>query len=260
MGDVWGICACTTAASGLNDTSARRRLSVPPAIMPSMSDGVETLGTSYPRLGEVSKAALAVGEGAVQYSYPNNRARVEVMFIVDTEPMLLCILIINLDNPLLSVTLDRPVLMPGYRIRTRLDADYKRVLDALGVNKYVSGKTKFMPTDFFSDMVASAPVEFRAKNAVRPSDALRIRDKPVEEAEKIYYLHPLRHSIESGKHVSADNLNKTEAAFGKDVRDWCKLHNISTCWGPKPPADGERSITSSIQDIHSVVDTELIDP
>lgn len=195
-----------------------------------------TVGTRFPALGQLIQRLRAAGQGAVHYRYPNNQALIDVVIIANVEPWQLVALIVHRGTGQ-AVSIERDILMPGYRIRTHLQDQYGSVLDALGVQQHRRGQDPFQSSKFFADMIDRAPTRL---DPATEADVLRVRDRQVEDADKIYYSHLMRHKGE--KHASAANLAKTELAFGTDIRRWCQRHNLSTCWRKTPPPGGIRSL------------------
>lgn len=209
-----------------------------------------TPGKHFPELGQLIQRILAAGETSIHYRYPNNKALVDVVIIADTQPRQLVALIVNRDTAQ-AVSIEKDILMPGYRIRTRLEDRYSAVLDALGVQKDRHGKEPFEPSKFFEDMIAQAPHDVRPATE---ADVLRTRHYEIDEADKIYYSHLMRRKV--GEHPTVKNLAKTELAFGAGVRRFCERYRFSTCWRKTPPPGGIRSLADVRARIFARTDVE----
>ncbi len=59
----------------------------------------------------------------------------------------------------------------------------------------------------------------------------RTNDKRVYQGDKPYFKGIQRRVI---KHVSNENLDKTERYFGNDIRKFCSNNEISTTWSSEP--------------------------
>jgi hypothetical protein len=184
--------------------------------------GVTTRGPSIalPRLRSLHASMRKEGIDRAAFSYVNNRARLEVVFITDEVPYVLLIAARGVGRTAFEVPVE-----PGYRVGLFLDReDYKRLLDVLGVRP--NRENPFSTKAFFLDLDQHVPASAHGREA--PPHVMALRGHDVEEQEKVYFLSWLPNR--GGRHVTAANLAKTHEFLGRAAFERCRRGNISSRW------------------------------
>ncbi|QIM16033.1 rloe protein [Leucobacter insecticola] len=155
------------------------------------------------------------------FSYRNNRARLDVVFLVDENPY---VLLIGARSEA-PYSFELPVL-PGYRVPLLFNERLKPLMDALGVRP--NPDSPFRTSLFLKDLNEHIPDFVNARDL--PTDMLsrRIAASNVEEADKIYFVGWIAHN--DGRNVSPKNLDKTRRILGAATADRCQRSNVSTRW------------------------------
>lgn len=155
------------------------------------------------------------------FSYRNNRARLDVVFLVDETPY---VLLIGVRGEI-PYSFELPVL-PGYRVPLLFNEHLKPLMDALGVRP--NPDSPFRTSLFLEDLNGHIPDSVNARDL--PTDLLsrRVTASDVEEADKIYFVGWVAHS--DGRHVGPQNLDKTRRILGAATADRCRRSNVSSRW------------------------------
>lgn len=155
------------------------------------------------------------------FSYRNNQARLDVVFLVDETPYVLLIG----ARGVIPYSFELPVL-PGYRVPLLFNEHLKPLMDALGVRP--NPDSPFRTSLFLEDLNRHIPATVNARDL--PTDLLvrRASASDVEEADKVYFVGWVAHS--DGRRVSPQNLDKTRRILGAATADRCRRSNVSTRW------------------------------
>lgn len=174
------------------------------------------------------------GVDRTTFSYRNNRARLDVVFLFDETPY---VLLIGVRGEI-PYSFELPVL-PGYRVPLLFNEHLKPLMDALGVRP--NPDSPFKTSLFLEDLNRHIPDTVNARDL--PTDILARRGtaSDVEEADKIYFVGWVAHS--DGRHVSPRNLDKTRRILGTATADRCRRSNVSTRWSA---VAAERSVIGPI--------------
>lgn len=172
------------------------------------------------RLRPFHQAMRKQGLSRAAFSYRNNKATLEVVFIVDESPYVLHIATRGVHPFAFEVD-----VLPGYQVVPYLGDAFRPLLDALGVEW--NPTNRFSTTAFFRELDSNVP-----HGMVKPVEAephqLTLRRESVEESEKVYFIGWTCHG--EGRHVTTENLNKTKRLIGKMSAARCARQNVSSNW------------------------------
>lgn len=108
------------------------------------------------------------------------------------------------------------------------DTDFFALCNLLNLNP---GKNTFTSSVFLQSIAKSAPSKV-SPDLIPPDVHVKINPKireQIDEADKIYFV---RWSPQGKR--AARNFKKTEKLVGKAAADFCRSHNISSCWTDDP--------------------------
>ena len=133
------------------------------------------------------------------------------------------------------------VLLMNEKLEVNMsDKDFYSLRNILDLNYSKEGFTSFK---FLLLLSKSAP----KKSACTKVDPSILRSftkyRPVDENDKIYFIGWNTHMKDKRK---ARNFDKTEFFFGKDVADYCRVHNISSLWTSDPAEERSYSNPSNL--------------
>ncbi len=154
-----------------------------------------------------------------QYSYHSKPF--SCILLIDCEPFLLYIT--ALGKPPFSIELN---INKGFKIEACLNStDYYNLVKYLELKR--DDQNPFKPLYFFqalNDILTNISVKKPRYTEVL--EVVRLY-RDIEEKDKIYFCGWRKNSY---CNVTPQNLEKTQSAFGKKYADFCKAHNISSCW------------------------------
>lgn len=162
----------------------------------------------------------------VAFSYRNNKARLEIVFLIDEEPFALLIGV----RSSAPYSFELPVL-PGYRVPMLFNQHLKPLMDGLGVES--NPQSPFSTKDFLLDLNAHVPPAVKSRDLPTDLLASRAAASGVEESDKTYFLGWVAHN--DGKSVTDSNLDKTRRLLGSAIADRCERSNISSRWTAAEP-------------------------
>ncbi len=114
----------------------------------------------------------------------------------------------------------------NYEIKPYIGDCYSSLVKALGLE--YDPNNKFKPSVLFDDFAQKIPLKTSPANAPSIID-IAANSKDVEESTKIYFVEwKVRDGIKMS--VTPKNLSKTKRICGVDAHEFCKRHNISSCW------------------------------
>lgn len=148
---------------------------------------------------------------------------------------LLVMAIGNLYNGRQDSTTFRVVLSPPYR-SCKIPGDAYDKLKQFCATRVFSqpdgtpSSKEFKPYNFFEFFERNIGVELSPEPFTGSrADAFPRGKLCVEESDKTLFCGIMMHT-EDGKHVTEANLHKTGFLLGANAMDYCRAHNISTCW------------------------------
>jgi hypothetical protein len=109
-----------------------------------------------------------------------------------------------------------------FYINTFLGNNYQKLVNILGLRK--DPNNPFSTNAFFSDFNNAIPLYRRRSK--EENKLIRFYNNQIEDKEKPYFLSFTRHSKESGRHVTKENLFKTRLLYPNEY-DFCKRNNVS---------------------------------
>lgn len=131
----------------------------------------------------------------------------------------------------------------SFTIHGFLGDDYNRWKEYFGLGS--SGNKKFS-LEAVLEKIGSQIASLDLSETPNYTDLLKMSSYQ-SDGEGIYFVG-LRHNP-SPTTTSEKNYEKTCIAFGKEVADRLRLHNISTRWSPFPGDESKRSISSHMSEI-----------
>lgn len=203
------------------------------AAMPRYDSGgirTETAGQSgrptmkLPALELLHRRMRAEGIDRTAFSYRNNLALIDIVFITDETPFAL---LFGVRGPR-PYSFELPV-RPGYRVPLLFDAHLRPLMDALGVKP--NPASPFKTSLFLQDLNAHVPATPQSRDMPTELLASRVAAANVEEADRKYFIGWMPHRVNS---VSAENLEKTRRILGLATAQRCERSNISSKWSADP--------------------------
>lgn len=162
------------------------------------------------------------------YAYRDGRAEVTVAFLTDERPYALLIVV---RGPT-THCFERQV-HPGYRIDPFLGEHFGPLKEALGISGS-TGAEPWGPIPFFTKLGANVPLTLSPHTPPPPPELIAQCRRDVDEADKIYFVGWKIHTRESGRHVTAENLEKTRRLLHSTFAEHCERSNISSVWTDDP--------------------------
>lgn len=155
----------------------------------------------------------------IMFNFDFRNLRFSVIYIAEEFPHELLFGCVA-HNLTIIITVDK-----DFRISTYID-NYQQLLNALQL-KFDPDK-KFTPSVLFEAFDETTPTSTAGLKRPTISD-IAINRRDVEESEKIYFLKWRSHNgIDS--RPTQKNLEKTRKICGLAAYDFCRRHNISSCW------------------------------
>lgn len=178
-----------------------------------------------PALRVLHQAMRSEHVDRTSFSYRNNQAQLDIVFIVDEAPFVLLIGARSRSPH----SFELPVL-PGYRVPLLFNEHLRPLMDALGIQ--ASPASRFKTSLFLKDLNAHVPSAPRGGDL--PTDLLagRAAAADVEERDKVYFVGWVAHN--DGRSVTDANLDKTRRILGAATMNRCRLSNISSRWSALP--------------------------
>lgn len=154
-----------------------------------------------------------------QFEFKFNKVIFDVAFFINSSPYQLlfgakdhrCSFFVNVKKGF-EIS---PIITPS--------SAYKDLCAALDL-KY-DPDNPFNPKKFYSEFSKKIPDRIRKKNTSMP----RLTQTSTDQNDFGTFSHWKIHSTQN---VTIPNLIKTEKAFGKEVMEFCKNQNVSSCWNP----------------------------
>jgi len=109
-----------------------------------------------------------------------------------------------------------------------LAADYRRLLDALNIG---GSGTRPWPASLLLEAADHGARKARPRTWIPPNELPKAARTNIEEEDQIYFLGWTDHVAHPKTgNVTGKNLTKTRRLLGKDIAEYCKTRNISSCW------------------------------
>lgn len=152
-----------------------------------------------------------------KFRFQYNKVVFEVIVLIEREPFELLFGVIGHNY---SFILE---LYKGYELQNMPNDVFYRLCDILQLKPCKEELTSFK---FLKYVASKIPLHYSGVKVQPHEVAVHIR-KDVPESDKIYFcgwrFYP------SGQR-NAQNFEKTKKCLGDEVCDFCKEHNISSCW------------------------------
>jgi len=146
------------------------------------------------------------------------------LFLADVTPYELALACLGHDFVLIfDVTRD-------YEVRAYLGDQYGALAVALGTN--AGSGNPLRSSDFLREIDAALPRSVGLGDRPTPADVVRVY-RDVEEADKVHLCAWRDNSLRKER-VTPANLAKTRRLIDQAAYDFCKRHNLSTCWTDDP--------------------------
>lgn len=175
---------------------------------------------TFTQLSVLHNNMINNGEFRAKFSFSYNNRNFTCVFLCDIVPYRLIIAYLG-QNLAIEMIIDNDYSTPSYLDNIL----YKRLINLLGIR--FDPNHKFTPTTFFEIINNHIPNYCSLPNYFDVLIAERYC-RNIEEADKIYFCgfraNPLT------QNVSTKNYEKTLIAFGTDIANTLKKHNLSTRW------------------------------
>lgn len=155
-----------------------------------------------------------------KFPYRHNHLHFDCLFFTDQQPFEL---VMGCKAENFAIFLD---VRQGFQIDPGLDTvTFNKLRAALRLD----GKSgaSFKTSAFFREFNAHIPDHAKPENKAKPQDIAPYRSI-TEEAHKVYFCGWRNNP--AGKHVTAENLEKTLQLMGPREHEFSKRRNQSTCW------------------------------
>lgn len=144
----------------------------------------------------------------------------EVIFLIERTPYELLFGVIDYN---FSFVLK---MYKGYKLESLSDEVFYKLCNIL---KLKPSKDKFNSFKFLMYFSKKIPQKY-SKKRIQPDEIAVYKKRNIEEADKIYFCGWKLYT-NSDRH--ARNFEKTREWLGEETYEFCKLHNISSCWTDK---------------------------
>ncbi len=175
-------------------------------------------------LARLHASMKLVGLTRVKFRVRHNPLTFVGMFLADVTPYELALAAVGHDVVLIFT------VRPGYQITPHLGDAYGPLAAALNLGAGTG--QPLMPGDFMRAIDAALPTTVGPGDRPTPADVVHVY-RDVEDAHKVH-LCDWRDNTVRGERVRATNLAKTRRLIDQAAHDFCKRHNLSTCWTDDP--------------------------
>lgn len=152
-----------------------------------------------------------------KFRFRYNDVEFEVIVLIERAPYELLFGVIG-HNFSFVLKLNR-----GYELEELPDDVFFRLCKILNLK---AGKERFTSFMFLKHFAKKIPEHYSGRK-VQPHEVAIYRRRDIPEADKIFFCG-WRFYVGSDRH--ARNFNKTKALLGDEAYEFCKAHNISSCW------------------------------
>lgn len=155
-----------------------------------------------------------------KFRFQYNQIEFEVIVLIERVPFELLFGVVGYNFSFILK------LNKGYELEELSDEVFYKLCDIL---KLKPGKESFTSFKFLKYFAKRIP-EHYSSSRVQPHEVAIYKRKNVEEAEKIYFCG-WKFYADSDRH--ARNFEKTKEWLGDEIYEFCKKHDISSCWTDK---------------------------
>ena len=155
-----------------------------------------------------------------KFSFKYNNVNFDVIILLDREPFELLFGIID-KNYFFVLK-----LFKGYELENLSNEVFYDLCKILNLKPSKETFTSYKFLQFFSKHI---PQKYSGKK-IEPHEVAIYKKQLIEDSAKIYFKGWRIHTTD-GKHVR--NLEKTKELLGVEAYNYCKKHNISSCWSDK---------------------------
>ncbi len=152
-----------------------------------------------------------------KFSFKYNKVKFDVIVLIDREPFELLFGGID-ENYFFALK-----LFKGYELENLSDEAFYKLCDIL---KLKPSKEHFNSHKFLKHFANNIPQEY-SRIKIEPDEIAVHKKHFIDENEKIYFKGWRPHTTD-GRTVR--NLEKTKELLGDEAYQYCKEHNISSCW------------------------------
>ncbi len=155
-----------------------------------------------------------------KFAFTYNHVKFDVIILIDREPFEVLFGVVD-ENYFFALK-----LFKGYELENLSDEVFYKLCDIL---KLKPSKEGFNSPKFLKYFAKHIPQKYSGKK-IEPEEIAIHKKAFINESNKIYFKGWLTH-IRDGRNVR--NLEKTKALLGDEAYEYCKEHNISSCWSDK---------------------------
>ena len=155
-----------------------------------------------------------------KFAFTYNNVKFDVIILIDREPFEVLFGVVD-ENYFFALK-----LFKGYELENLSDEVFYKLCDIL---KLKPSKEDFNSHKFLKYFAKHIPQKYSGKK-IEPEEIAIHKKGFINESDKIYFKGWLTH-IRDGRNVR--NLEKTKALLGDEAYEYCKKHNISSCWSDK---------------------------
>lgn len=168
-----------------------------------------------PLLSDMGKQGIK--QEKIHFNY--NNVRFEVIILLDQRPFELLFGLVGHNYSFILKMED------GYVLEKISDKVFYKLCDIL---KLKPAKGIFTSFEFLRYFASKIPVKCSRKK-IEPHEIAIYKKNNIPDSEKIYFFGWGLHTRDGR---DARNFDKTKELLGVATYEFCKLHNISSCWTP----------------------------
>lgn len=155
-----------------------------------------------------------------KFAFKYNNVKFDVIILVDREPYELLFGVIDV-NYAFTLTLSK-----GYELEMLSNVTFYKLCDILNLKP---GKDEFNSYKFLRFFAKQIPKSY-SRIKIEPDEIAIHKRHNINESDKIYFKGWRTHTTDGN---TVRNLEKTKALLGNKAYEYCKKHNISSCWSDK---------------------------
>ena len=156
------------------------------------------------------------------FSFVYNKVKFDVLFLIDREPFEFLFGVIDVNYCFVLK------MHKGFEIENISDEIFYKLCTILNLKP---GKERFTSYMFLRYFAEKIPTVYSGTK-IEPDMIAKYKNwyLDIDESEKIYFKGWRTH-VSDGRKVR--NLDKTKEILGDKAYEYCKKHNISSCWSHK---------------------------
>lgn len=143
----------------------------------------------------------------------------EVIFFIDSTPFELLFGVVDKNY---SFVLK---LRAGFQLESLPDEVFYKLCTILNLKPSKEGLTSYKFLQYFAQKIPSK----YSKSNVQPHEIAQYKKIDVPESDKIYFCGWQTYNTRK-----AQNFEKTKQYLGESTYEFCKKHNVSSCWTNVP--------------------------